>query len=381
MLSTRKLRIPNFKSLTPGPTSDGELAQAFVVFHPNRGRLLSIVSDAPATEPTRDFRITGFPNSAQLVNEQLLSGGSATITSLGDPPEAVRWVLRRHGAKRFEVYIAHVDVCVGAAARLDFANFVELREQALVTPDAYAAGLAHTVAAATHPADVAAFVRMDGLTNPALATGGGLSDEVLVSVQRLRRLLERLLRQRAALEKQGDSASASDLIGEPSPGVVEAARWVSRALLHSLDMGDLSKSAMAIERFAAGMLRTELHLQLPDGTIEKQPGLWTTQPSSGAFFLFAEFAYLAIHCGIQTDTWLKLARAMTYSQHMFMACYRPALAKPRFEDWGACDFDATRALSAARADQLRNFHAELQLPSLRRQCARNALLAFPGSFT
>jgi hypothetical protein len=91
----------------------------------------------------------------------------------------------------------------------------------------------------------------------------------------------------------------------------------------------------AFERFGAGYLR----LQLPGS------GTWTTQPSSGYYFLFGELALLCAELRWSqqsfalTDFWTKLANVMVRTQPIFCARYGPTPGPGRsMQDYSGCYF-------------------------------------------
>lgn len=85
----------------------------------------------------------------------------------------------------------------------------------------------------------------------------------------------------------------------------------------------------AYEMFANGDLRLQL-----DNLA------WTTQPSSGYYFFFAEFALLAIELGIDAGRWRRLSRALIRTQPVFSRVYKPGAGENLvFETYRSCNYD------------------------------------------
>jgi hypothetical protein len=93
-------------------------------------------------------------------------------------------------------------------------------------------------------------------------------------------------------------------------------RTLSGLFLELVDQyfgGSLSSFEQAFTWFSNGDLR----LVLPNLVV-------TTQPSSGNFFLFGEFALMAHDNGIEAASWRRLANVMIRSQRIFARVYAPA---------------------------------------------------------
>ena len=79
-------------------------------------------------------------------------------------------------------------------------------------------------------------------------------------------------------------------------------------------------------------------------------GVWTTQPSSGYYFLFGELAMMCVECGVAPTAyphlWEDLVNSFVRSQEMFGAVYSPCVAgaQPKMLDYCSCSFDSTKQL-------------------------------------
>ena len=103
--------------------------------------------------------------------------------------------------------------------------------------------------------------------------------------------------------------------------------------------GDVDVPAFgnAFMKFANGSLRYQL------------PNLaWAIQPSSGYFFFFAEFAFLAIDSGCDPNLWRRLAPYLVRAQHAFASAYRPRDPQnATISSYGSCDYGSDKALDDA----------------------------------
>lgn len=89
------------------------------------------------------------------------------------------------------------------------------------------------------------------------------------------------------------------------------------AAAFDLAQGDNQMSDADVEEAFLAFARGALRLQLPTHLA------WTTQPSSGFFFLFGEFAQLAYECGLGAG-WLQLARTLCMARELLVQSYPPA---------------------------------------------------------
>lgn len=147
----------------------------------------------------------------------------------------------------------------------------------------------------------------------------------------------------------------------PSSGhkhsVTEVAAAFEKARIDNLMSHDgVSEAFLA---FAEGHLRLELpNLQV-----------WSTQPSSGLFFLFGEFALLAHECGLGAS-WLPLARTLCLARELYVRAYPPTPGVPL--DAGAyvaCNF-VHPAHDPDRLALLRREFAALDYEALVRRSAQ-----------
>ena len=121
---------------------------------------------------------------------------------------------------------------------------------------------------------------------------------------------------------------------------------------------DLAMFEDAFEMFANG----ELRLRLPSLP-------WTTQPSSGAFFLFAEFALLAISipCLSKTDRdlWKSMLPTLVRCQRIFVRVYPTAEpSKAVFDSYSACHYSPLGVFSSLEKRALRECFASMTVEQL-----------------
>ena len=126
---------------------------------------------------------------------------------------------------------------------------------------------------------------------------------------------------------------------------------------------DLDHLADAFESFAAG----ELRWQLPHGE-------WMTQPSSGLFFLFGEFA-LAAYENTQSVRWLAMARSMIGAQEIFMAAYQRRETESGFNTYSGCNYKGR--VCQALKHHIRRRYCQLDYGDLLCQAGLNGYVAFP----
>jgi hypothetical protein len=133
---------------------------------------------------------------------------------------------------------------------------------------------------------------------------------------------------------------------------------------------DLAAFGRAFERFANGDLR----LRLANGAA------WTTQPSSGTFFYFGEFALLAAECGVERALWMPLANVFVRAQQIFCAAY-PApesVRSPTLADFTGRAYDPRARFTSAEMRALGQRFEGLDLEGLGRAATLHALLYLPG---
>lgn len=136
---------------------------------------------------------------------------------------------------------------------------------------------------------------------------------------------------------------------------------------------DLDAFEEAFEMFANG----ELRLELPQG-------VWTTQPSSGYFFYFAEFAFLAMLELDQAskDSWGKVLNVLVRTQRIYARVYAgKTIADAVPESYGGCDYDPTRVYTWSEREALRADFAGLSTHDLRLAMGAQTVKTFPGLLT
>src|SRR5262245_19960315 len=169
--------------------------------------------------------------------------------------------------------------------------------------------------------------------------------------------------------RQRDPAHGFSRLAYPGAAVVaEDVRFVSDLLLRLLHQHignrfgllDLDGVHEAFEMFANG----ELRLPLPSQVV-------TTQPSSGLFFFFGEFALLAAECGIQEKLWTRIASAMIGAQRIYCRVYPPrsGATDPTLFDYLPENHAPEMAFTASEKEALRR---EYQGRSLDELCIAQA---------
>lgn len=135
-------------------------------------------------------------------------------------------------------------------------------------------------------------------------------------------------------------------------------------LLADLAPGEIDD---AMDHFANGALR----MRLPNGE-------WTTQPSSGYFFLFGEVGLLGVELR-GPEAWLPVARAAIRAQEIFVRVYEdPRGPKGRYDRYSPCAFNEARRVDRAAQASLRASYGAMDHGALQRRAAENALRWLPG---
>jgi hypothetical protein len=109
---------------------------------------------------------------------------------------------------------------------------------------------------------------------------------------------------------------------------------------------DYASLQECFERFANGELRNPA-----------KPG--EREPDGGFYFLFAEFAFLAVAMSVNGGEWSKLLRTFVKTQEIFMNTYRPPQAMPTLDDYGPDEFREPQQATPARKQQLRDIYDDL----------------------
>jgi hypothetical protein len=139
----------------------------------------------------------------------------------------------------------------------------------------------------------------------------------------------------------------------------------------------LSAFQQAFEQFANGELRNPL----------RGPG--AGEPDGGAYFLFAEFAWLCVESDIHLDFWATALRAFVKTQEIFVRVYRPEPGSPGptppsptsgadrfiFERYTFGNFKAARQFDEVAKQQLRARYDRMSLEELRKAMRDNMRLA------
>ncbi len=95
------------------------------------------------------------------------------------------------------------------------------------------------------------------------------------------------------------------------------------------------------------------------------------EPNGGFFYLFAEFAFLAIAESVSAPVWTKLLRTLVKTQEIFMNVYRPPTAGPGLDDYGPPHFKKPQQATEPRKKQLRRIYDDASPGELERRAASN----------
>ena len=134
----------------------------------------------------------------------------------------------------------------------------------------------------------------------------------------------------------------------------------------------------SFEQFANGQLR--------DPTVRGK-----REPNGAFFFLFAEFAFVCVHSGIDAVIWTQLLRVFVQTQEIFMHIYRPAPHRPpppanaappspgirvrELITFSDSNFNRVGQSNAARKAALRSKYAGTDVNALRMAARDNLLRA------
>lgn len=227
-----------------------------------------------------------------------------------------------------------------------------------------------------HAAARAFFFRLDCATHPWLRESRPTGEPL----ENLTEILATRLCSRAMLWRDRGHVN----LNLPEPTVTEAFRGVlslMKALLDASFQNPTTQYKDALLAFANGDMRFRL-FSGPHG----DEGMWTTQPSSGYFFLFAEIALLGVHLSMEAPDvdavrlWSHAAEGALAALPVFVGAYgTPIVAPRRFTDIDPCD------ICPSTPDQLAEIRSHFtgvgDVPSYRDLCVRAAehmLNFFPG---
>ena len=142
------------------------------------------------------------------------------------------------------------------------------------------------------------------------------------------------------------------------------ARTLSALQLQLYSRYSPSTIARASELFASGQLRTPLK----DLAI-------ACQPSSGYYFLFGEFALLAVDNGLCPAEWTALARVLLRTQPVFAKTDAPraAPAKPGFGSYSSSNYCGLKMTPQELAALERQYAAAVDLAVKAGRNAKNHL--------
>ena len=297
-----------------------------------------------------DLAPSAFPNVLTLgmkTGASTLAAERRTVLvqSLGDPPELVRVVARTE--EQFFVLqpptpapcLSDGDLLLAAAWRA--AGPVTSPGGLLFGPAEYAADL--VVALAAMPVvtldeqqkwkRASYFARLNALSDSKLNGFLGALLQPIVN-QHVTNGFSGVLARQLHYLKEWRGASAmppgTALPSFPSATFTNSAAEI--AAIFELARTDNLMTVAEVEDAFMAFAQGQLRLQLP--TLKA----WTTQPSSGFFFLFGEFALLAHECGLGAP-WLQLARTLCMVRELYVLAYPPvAGAKLDVEAYVACNY-------------------------------------------
>lgn len=167
-------------------------------------------------------------------------------------------------------------------------------------------------------------------------------------------------------ESRGIFPSLEDRLFEHLKSKSRTISWLFLDLIDRYFGVSIHPFEQAFTWFANGDLR----LVLPSSVV-------TTQPSSGNFFLFGEFALMAHDYGIEPERWWKLANVMVRSQRVFACVYAPAdPANATLSSYAGRDY--LRHGHALSSSELLTLQRRFQHANLPLEAARNAAGSLPG---
>jgi hypothetical protein len=319
------------------------------------------------------------------------------IETVGEVPQLVRVVLEESGR-----------VLVSKSEQKPCLDTIDLEYQAqaggaaphVPGPNDYLAELANALNGLTGPlADASRFfAEFDRRSSSVLEASAKMTNSVVVVSRMAKdRLVERLHDQIASpgKYKQFDTTNevedlrrvaalfvecAASHLGPPAPPKSSSKRKRSKRKSPSASARALSEAKIdlmrfedAFEAFADGQLR----LQLPSG-------MWSTQPSSGFYFYFAELALLAAEAKLDPpfgpSLWTTLAKVMIRTQETYCARYGPEkVLKPDRDtsSYSACQYrleqDLDKPSIQRKAEMRQKFSKKRSLKPLAIACAENAV--------
>jgi hypothetical protein len=148
---------------------------------------------------------------------------------------------------------------------------------------------------------------------------------------------------------------ARDLIAHLSEAQLDLFRECFPDGAGGIDYGTVQD---CFEKFANGELRN------PDKPKEREP-------DSGYYFLFAEFAFLALAESVNASEWAKLLRTFVKTQEIFINTYRPPQPNPTLDDYTPDHFQARQQSDDARKKQLRRTYDDLSPDELEERARSN----------
>jgi hypothetical protein len=404
------IESPTTKVVLAGVPEDAHFAR--IVFNPTRGTRLDYLDRdtlPPEAEQERDPKLNDMHPNVLGLNVKNLSRATRhelTVPSKGAPLQLAKIVFYDKDRKPIRVQLPPCD-----------GSTVEGQTYCEVLPDAPDfAAVATNVAAASYVSELnhalgalpdnaltryrRYFAELDKLTHPELllANVGGwpgfarATGPIQQWVTDIGLLMD-LLETRVAGRSQGGTSSyTAPAVAHDDSTVSRVVRKLSTLQLelmrsHFPDPGRRSLDFDAFEEAFSMFANGQLRLQLPSG-------FWTTQPSSGFFFFFAEFGLMAMEA-LQArdevqfrkdrDDWRMLLPVMARTQEVFVKVYAPTRGYKTLANYTAADFKADAVLAHSELHALSSHcnraraQTEPELVWLSRQVNDHTRDAFDGS--
>jgi hypothetical protein len=378
------------------PPPPAEQTDLYLVFNVTRGKPTGIRAGIPGVEHVPPGTESFPPNTLHLRLTTKAVPARLPVTTRGEPVELARAIYLDRERQKARVYTRNRKgkfgrpvVLSGARAQdlrgqvLDAAKYRLEMERALAVLDSKG-----TARSARFHQYCQYFWELDRETHDDLVDStiptAGLAESRHYDVTYGVETLRNLLRERAACRRDQIAANQPQMAQTSRPSNVDDLRTLRR--LSDLQLRILTKHFPlesptrlqdiedAYERFANG----ELGLYLESGE-------WACEPSSGYFFLFAEFALLAADpalaevFGGDQVTWQGLCGVLVRVQELYCRVYKPSGNGPfDFSSYSAENYYGNRELSRGEVRDLRKKYAGLGLDRLRECAGDNVLAHLPG---
>lgn len=335
-----------------------------------------VAADIVDVPPTGSYPNQAFPNVAELILPRLRIESREDVpllvTTRGDAPQLLRFLLEiRHEDEVATIaYRAIGDVCPDVQPHLERIELPGKPEQHLLTAWEYLQEMEAVLRASPNNAMTKClwhFFDLDRETNdmligPYLGAGSATRRAAIKLVAPW--VMDQCARRARNLPSE-----------QPCPQRWEAVEMLLEMWTQTIvgNLGaDLALFEEAFEQFANGDLRFRL-----------RDGQWTTQPSSGLFFLFGELALAGAEFGKTADRadWERIANATVRAQEIFTAAYAPKHRPNRavYRDYGACFYSSAQRLVPSEIAAIRKrYTACKDATAIGQKAGHNAREAMPG---